>query len=232
MFLSWPLTDLSIWANGRHAATIKKFYGSLQKPGKPPVLVLVVVLWHRLCCASTRAPTLSTVLVLVPEHPPYPLAEYSSQGWTGQHFFASGRGGAGQEIFFLGRGRDQNSRGGAFSGRGKQYVNAEVNVLFWFGIFTLQYTLFSIIFCKPLFILAPILRVIFAIPAASSKSEQVFSVAGRVVTLDWNRLAPEMVEVQSATAEKHALCVKNLLALRLIWLLLFNIYVLILSSQL
>ena len=41
-----------------------------------------------------------------------------------------------------------------------------------------------------------------------------------------------MVEVQSATAEKHALCVKNLLALRLILLLLFNIYVLILSSQL
>ena len=114
----------------------------------------------------------------------------------------------------------------------KQYVNAEVNVLFWFGIFTLQYTLFSIIFCKPWSILAPILRVIFAIPAASSKSEQVFSVAGRVVTLDWNRLAPEMVEVQSATAEKHALCVKNLLALRLILLLLFNIYVLILSSQL
>jgi hypothetical protein len=37
---------------------------------------------------------------------------------------------------------------------------------------------------KPLSILAPILRVIFAIPAASSKSEQVFSVAGRVVTLD------------------------------------------------
>ena len=67
----------------------------------------------------------------------------------------------------------------------------------------------NIHFCKPLFILAPILRVIFAIPAASSKSEQVFSVAGRVVTLDWNRLAPEMVEVQSATAEKHALCVKK-----------------------
>ena len=142
------------------------------------------------------------------------------------------RGGTGDIFFGVGRGRDQNSRGRAFSGRGKQYVNAEVNVLFWFGIFTLQYTLLSIIFCKPLFILAPILRVIFAIPAASSKSEQVFSFAGRVVTLDWNRLAPEMVEVQSATAEKHALCVKNLLALRLILLLLFNIYVLILSSQL
>ena len=84
MFLSWPLTDLSIWANGRHAATIKKFYGSLQKPGKPSVLVLVVVLWHRLCCASTRAPTLSTVLVLVPEHPPYPLAECSSTGSSTQ----------------------------------------------------------------------------------------------------------------------------------------------------
>ena len=153
---------------------------------------------------------------------------YVDQGWTGQHFFASGRGGAG-------RGRGYFFRGGACRGgvgRDKQYVSAEVNVLFWFGIFTLQYTLFSIIFCKPLSILAPILWVIFAIPAASSKSEQVFSVAGRVVTLDWNRLAPEMVEMQSATAEKHALCVKNLLALRLIWFLLFNIYVLILSSQL
>ena len=38
------------------------------------------------------------------------------------------------------------------------------------------------------------MRVVFAIPAASSKSEQVFSVAGRVVTPDRNRLAPEMVE--------------------------------------
>ncbi len=37
-------------------------------------------------------------------------------------------------------------------------------------------------------------RVIFLIPAASSKSERVFSVTGRVVTLDRNRLAPEMVE--------------------------------------
>ena len=68
MFLSWPLTDLSIWANGRHAATIKKFYGSLQKPGKSSILVLVV------------APTLPTVLVLVPEHPRYPPIEYSSTG--------------------------------------------------------------------------------------------------------------------------------------------------------
>ena len=153
--------------------------------------------------------------------------------WSADSFFCyftlklfhtvRGRGGAGIKI---------HGAGHAGAGRGKQYVNAEVNVLFWFGIFTLQYTLFSIIFCKPWSILAPILRVIFAIPAASSKSEQVFSVAGRVVTLDWNRLAPEMVEVQSATAEKHALCVKNLLALRLILLLLFNIYVLILSSQL
>ena len=38
------------------------------------------------------------------------------------------------------------------------------------------------------------MRVVFAIPAASSKSERVFSVAGRVVTPDRNRLAPEMVE--------------------------------------
>ena len=38
------------------------------------------------------------------------------------------------------------------------------------------------------------MRVIFAIPAASSKSERVFSVACRVVTPDRNRLAPEMVE--------------------------------------
>ena len=55
------------------------------------------------------------------------------QGGVGQEIFFSGQGGAG-------RGRDQNSRGGAFSGRGmpgrggagrgKQYVNAEVNVLF------------------------------------------------------------------------------------------------------
>ena len=33
------------------------------------------------------------------------------QGCTGQHFFASGRGGAGQEIFFSGRGGA--GRGGA-----------------------------------------------------------------------------------------------------------------------
>ena len=38
------------------------------------------------------------------------------------------------------------------------------------------------------------MRVVFAIPAASSKSERVFSVAGRVVTPDRNRLAPEMVK--------------------------------------
>ena len=36
--------------------------------------------------------------------------------------------------------------------------------------------------------------VIFPIPAASSKSERVFSVAGRIVTPDRNRLAPELVE--------------------------------------
>ena len=42
--------------------------------------------------------------------------------------------------------------------------------------------------------LALLVRVVFAIPAASSKSERVFSVAVRVVTPDRNRLAPEMVE--------------------------------------
>ena len=42
--------------------------------------------------------------------------------------------------------------------------------------------------------LALLVRVVFPIPAASSKSERVFSVAGRIVTPDRNRLAPEMVE--------------------------------------
>ena len=42
--------------------------------------------------------------------------------------------------------------------------------------------------------LALLVRVIFPIPAASSKSERVFSVAGRIVTPDRNRLAPELVE--------------------------------------
>ena len=42
------------------------------------------------------------------------VIKYQNQGWTGQHFFASGRGGAGD--IFLGQGRDKNSLGGA--GRG------------------------------------------------------------------------------------------------------------------
>ena len=54
----------------------------------------------------------------------------------------------------------------------------------------LQLSLFKIILSW----LALLVRVVFAIPAASSKSERVFSVAGRVVTPDRNRLAPEMVE--------------------------------------
>ena len=54
----------------------------------------------------------------------------------------------------------------------------------------LQLYLFKIILSW----LALLVRVVFAIPAASSKSERVFSVAGRVVTPDRNRLAPEMVE--------------------------------------
>ena len=54
----------------------------------------------------------------------------------------------------------------------------------------LRLSLFKIILSR----LALLVRVVFAIPAASSKSERVFSVAGRVVTPDRNRLAPEMVE--------------------------------------
>ena len=52
----------------------------------------------------------------------------------------------------------------------------------------------SIIFKIILSRLALLVRVVFAIPAASYKSERVFSVAGRVVTPDRNRLAPEIVE--------------------------------------
>ena len=37
-------------------------------------------------------------------------------------------------------------------------------------------------------------RIIFCIPAASSKSERVFSVAGRIVTPSRARTAPEEVE--------------------------------------
>ena len=54
----------------------------------------------------------------------------------------------------------------------------------------LQLYLFKIILSW----LALLVRVVFAIPAASSKSERVFSGAGRVFTPDRNRLAPEMVE--------------------------------------
>ena len=43
-------------------------------------------------------------------------------------------------------------------------------------------------------LLAFLVRVLFTIPAASSKSEKVFSVAGRIVSPDRNRLAPELVE--------------------------------------
>ena len=51
-----------------------------------------------------------------------------------------------------------------------------------------------VIFSNTVLRLALLVRVVFAIPAASSKSERVFSVAGRIVTPDRNRLAPEMVE--------------------------------------
>ena len=43
-------------------------------------------------------------------------------------------------------------------------------------------------------LLAFLVRVIFPIPVASSKSERVFSVAGNVVTQNRARLAPEKVE--------------------------------------
>ena len=79
------------------------------------------------------------------------------QGCTGQHFFASGRGGAGQGSKFTGRGIFGAGHAGAGRGKqyfflswhaaksiysknltwdstpsqhSKQYVNAEVNVLF------------------------------------------------------------------------------------------------------
>ena len=51
-----------------------------------------------------------------------------------------------------------------------------------------------VIFSNTVLRLALLVRVVYAIPAASSKSERVFSVAGRIVTPDRNRLAPEMVE--------------------------------------
>ena len=43
-------------------------------------------------------------------------------------------------------------------------------------------------------LLSYMVRIIFCIPAASSKSERVFSVAGRIVTLSRARTAPEQVE--------------------------------------
>ena len=67
--------------------------------------------------------------------------------------------------------------------------------MFFILLFYLLSAIFaSIIFKIILSRLALLVRVVFAIPAASSKSERVFSVAGRVVTPDRNRLAPEMVE--------------------------------------
>ena len=50
------------------------------------------------------------------------------RGGAGQEIFSSGRGGAGIKIHGAGHFRGGACRGGA--GRGKQYVNAEVNVLF------------------------------------------------------------------------------------------------------
>ena len=43
-------------------------------------------------------------------------------------------------------------------------------------------------------LLSYMVRIIFCIPAASSKSERVFSVAGRIVTPSRARTAPEQVE--------------------------------------
>ena len=43
-------------------------------------------------------------------------------------------------------------------------------------------------------LLSYLARVVFAVPAASSKSEQVFSVAGNIVTLKRASLNPEKVE--------------------------------------
>ena len=45
-------------------------------------------------------------------------------------------------------------------------------------------------------LLASIVRVVFAVQAASSKSERIFSAAGRVVTPLRSRLDPEKVEDQ------------------------------------
>ena len=68
-------------------------------------------------------------------------------------------------------------------------------VCFFLLLFYLLSAIFaSIIFKIILSRLALLVRVVFAIPAASSKSERVFSGAGRVFSPDRNRLAPEMVE--------------------------------------
>ena len=49
-------------------------------------------------------------------------------------------------------------------------------------------------YAEQLPLLAFLVRVVFSIPAASSKSERVFSVAGRIVTPARNRTLPEQVE--------------------------------------
>ena len=59
----------------------------------------------------------------------------------------------------------------------------DMNILLWWKLHSKEFPLLSFL-----------VRVVFAIPAASSKSERVFSVAGRIVTPDRNRMAPEMVE--------------------------------------
>ena len=63
------------------------------------------------------------------------------------------------------------------------YAPADVDQLAWWKIHQ-----------EALPLLAFMVRVTFAIPVASSKSERVFSVAGNVVTQKRNRLDPEKVE--------------------------------------
>ena len=63
------------------------------------------------------------------------------------------------------------------------YAPADVDQLAWWKIHQ-----------EALPLLAFMVRVTFAIPVASSKSERVFSVAGNVVTHKRNRLDPEKVE--------------------------------------
>ena len=59
----------------------------------------------------------------------------------------------------------------------------DMDLLQWWKLHSQEFPLLSFL-----------VRVVFSIPAASSKSERVFSVAGRIVTPDRNRMAPEMVE--------------------------------------